>query len=98
MKGVKKLLKIYANGNEWNKTQKKSLRKLPLQTDVSLSTCQKIVRKKTRWQPIKVGGRRAPYARSKTLLGCMVRGHSKTNAIFLILSSIMLELISLREI
>jgi hypothetical protein len=48
-----KLLKIYAN--EWNKTQKKSLRKLSLQTDVLLSTCQKIVRKKTRWHPIKVG-------------------------------------------
>jgi hypothetical protein len=48
-----KLLKIYAN--EWNKTQKKSLRKLSLQTDVPLSTCQKIVRKKTRWHPIRVG-------------------------------------------
>jgi hypothetical protein len=50
-----KLLKNYAN--EWDKTQKKNalgsyhfrLMYLPL------STCQKIVRKKTRRHPIKVG-------------------------------------------
>jgi hypothetical protein len=43
---------------------KKSLRKLSLQTDVPLSTCQKIVRIKTRWHPIKVGAWIAASPRS----------------------------------
>jgi hypothetical protein len=38
-----------------DQNSKKSLRKLSLQTDVPLFTCQKIVRKKTRCLPIKVG-------------------------------------------
>jgi hypothetical protein len=50
---------------------KKSLRKLSLQTDVPLFTCQKIVRKKTRWHPIKVGVWIAASQRS--LIACIVK-------------------------
>jgi hypothetical protein len=49
---MKKLLKIYFN--EWNKAQKNSLTKLSLQADISLFTCQKIVRKKLNFYSHKI--------------------------------------------